>query len=177
MIEDIPFSSNICGILDKELHVTSIALNSNRTPDMQNFDCMHEIIHYFFHEVPQQPRICYDGSYGRIEQDSRIEWQANEGAAQFLVPYQDFIPRFLRLLDEPAGTCCIQGLLADHYGVTPQVINIRIANLGYEIDQYRAGIPMNKITLLSKRKQIEAGIQPTSYRAMCGFALQWDAVI
>lgn len=177
-LEILPFSNNkICGILYKGVRSTSIALNANREPEMQNFDCMHELIHYFIHDIQQCQRICSSDNRleNCIEQDSYLEWQANEGAAQFLVPYQDFIPNFSALLDNPPHrNFWIEGCLADQYGVSPQVITFRLSSLGHEIDQYRAGVPIDRINILSKRQRQRLNIAATNYSALCAFPLEWD---
>lgn len=128
-IREIPFdNTKICGILYKGDRKTAIGLNVNRTPEMQNFDCMHELIHYFFHDICYCQCICSDEQSGEYIQQDRIqEWQANEGAAQFLVPYQDFIPRFTKLLN--SGVTGVQSILAEYYNVTTQVIILHAENI------------------------------------------------
>lgn len=171
-IECVPFpTTKICGILYKGDHSTSIALNANRTREMQNFDCMHELIHYFLHDIDYCQCICSDTA--NISQNSYLEWQANEGSAQFLVPYQDFIPRLLSLLDNNATY--IRYILADHYHVTTQVISIRMDSLAYEIDQYRSGTPMDRLELLSRNQRKRRGITTTCYGALCDFPLDLDS--
>ena len=59
---------DICGILFKGEKETSIALNAMREPEMHNFDCMHELIHYFFHDITFCKLICAEGKKG-IAQD------------------------------------------------------------------------------------------------------------
>jgi len=173
-IEYVPFpTTKICGILYKGDRSTSIALNANRTKEMQNFDCMHELIHYFLHDMSYCQCICSDST--NVAQDSYLEWQANEGTAQFLVPYQDFIPRFSKQLASNYGN--IPYILAEHYRVTPHVINIRLDSLAYEIDQYRIGTPLNDLKLLSRTKRNAQGIRPTCYNAICDFPLDWDSAI
>ena len=178
-IDYIPFpSTKICGILYKGNTSTSIALNANRTVQMQNFDCMHELIHYFLHNVSYCQCICCDEQGSKYIQQDRIqEWQANEGAAQFLVPDQDFIPHFSARLDEQGTSWSIQSELASYYGVSTQVINIRIESLSYEISQYRNGVPIEKVELLSRNQRRARGIKATNYSALCDFALEWDSVI
>lgn len=173
-IEKISFlNSDICGILYKGNYTTSIALNTKRSPEMQNFDCMHELIHYFFHDIEYCQRICSDKTGSTIRQDAYIEWQANEGAAQFLMPYQDFIPRFLPLIAQSFPCTSFQTVddLAQFYRVTPAVIEVRINQLSYEIDQYRQGRSLEQIQLLSKKKREQQGIKVTPYLALLDFAL------
>ena len=186
MIVEIPFPSyKICGILYKGARKTSIALNASRTTEMQNYDCMHELIHYFLHDISYCQCICSDGSSQQIKQDSIQEWQANEGAAQFLVPYQDFIPQFVSLLEYKSifSDTNILRCLAERYGVTEQVISFRINNLSYEIDQYRNGASIDTIDLLSANQQRKKGIVPTGYADACeyrisiGHPLARDAMI
>lgn len=168
IIQEVSFDCDkICGILYKGKHSASIALNSNHSSYMQNFDCMHELVHYFFHDVQDCQRICYDEKGGKIAQDTYIEWQANEGAAQFLVPYQDFIPRFLSC--RLHSICNIQEILANYYHVSEYVISIRINNLSYEIDQYSEGVPLEDIKLLSRKQREKEGIRTTCYSAVCDF--------
>jgi len=77
-IQEVLFdNTKICGILYKGDRKTSIALNARRTAEMQNFDCMHELIHYFLHDVCYCQCICSDEQGGRCIQQDRIqEWQA-----------------------------------------------------------------------------------------------------
>lgn len=152
----------------------SVLIDAKLSDEEQNFYCMHEIIHQTAHKGrPTKTYSCYDGT--RADQDSFIEWEANEGAAQFLVPYQDFIPRFTSLFSDKASD--IQGVLAEHYHVTPQVINIRMNSLAYEIDQYRTGVQLDRIELLSRRQCERRGISPTCYQAYCDFLFDWGSVI
>ncbi len=173
-LERLPFlNPDICGILYKGNNSTSIALNAKRSQEMQNFDCMHELIHYFFHDIEYCQRICSDKAGTTICQDAYIEWQANEGAAQFLMPYQDFIPRFLPLISQQFPCDSFQTVenLAQFYRVTPAVIEVRINQLSYEIDQYRQGRSLEQIQLLSKKKREQQGIKTTPYLALLDFAL------
>ena len=152
----------------------SILIDSRRSDEEQNFYCMHEIIHQTVHKSrPTKSYSCYDETLA--EQNSYIEWEANEGAAQFLVPYQDFIPRFTALLKLNASG--IQYRLAAYYHVTPQVINIRMNSLAYEIDQYCRGTCLTSLELLSRRQCKQRGIIATCYEALCDFGVDWDSVI
>ena len=92
----------------------------------------------------------------RQKQNTFIEWQANEGAAQFLVPYQDFIPRYNQEY-EKVLSYCVNDILADHYNVTPQVIIHRVSNLKQEFRQYENGVPIERINLVSNRQAREQG--------------------
>ncbi|MCI9247457.1 MAG: ImmA/IrrE family metallo-endopeptidase [Clostridia bacterium] len=158
-IDEIAFPSQyICGILYKGSNSTSIALNANREKYQQNFDCMHELIHYFFHDISYCQLMCSDKS---IQQDSYIEWQANEGAAQFLVPYQLFIPKYLELEKKYAHSNWEDDSieeLAQYFNVSYGVISNRINSLETEIFQYKKGQSINSLVVLSKTKAISLGL-------------------
>lgn len=165
----------LCGVAMVGEKMDMIILNENRDKLEQNFDCSHELMHLYLHRRMQDSFNCF--TVTKPNQDSFLEWQANEGAAQWLVPYQDFIPRFISYMGTSFGPYGIQEILADYYQTTSQVIRNRINSLSYEIDQYRVGIPLNKITILSKRQLENKGIHPTSYNALCDFPLSWNATI
>ena len=163
----------LCGVAMVGAKTDTIVLNSNRTSEEQNFDCGHEFMHLITHRRLQDSFNCF--TKAKPQQNTFHEWQANEGSAQLLVPYQDFIPRFSKLLDSRA--LGIQYTLADHYHVTPQVINIRMDSLAYEIDQYRKGTRLDCLELLSRTQRRQRGITSTCYQALCDFELGWDSVI
>lgn len=163
IIEEIDFEAiSICGILYKGSNTTSIALNSNRSRVMQNFDCGHELIHYFCHDIKECQCVCTEaGSSTRsITQISSFEWQANEGAAELLVPYRHFIPTYVNLSQKFARDFCKtppEKELAEIYNVTPGVIRYRIDSLNYEIYQYLEHGNIDNIEILSQTKQKQRG--------------------
>ena len=159
VIEEIKFPSQyICGILYKGDISTSIALNSRREACQQNFDCMHELIHYFFHDISYCQLMCSDKS---VKQDSYIEWQANEGAAQFLVPYQIFIPKYLELERKFAKSNwddLYLDELCSYFNVSPSVIQNRINSLETEILQYKKGQDIKSLAVISKNRAVSLGL-------------------
>lgn len=130
----------------------SIIIDSKRLENEQNFYCMHEIMHHTLHRNrPTKLYSCYEET--QADQDSFIEWEANEGAAQFLVPYQDFIPRIKRnFLDEYYVPFHEIVELAEHYNVSNKVIENRLRSLSYEIYQYRNRVPIDSLEILSKNQ-------------------------
>ena len=139
----------ICGILYKGAYSTTIGLNSRRSATGKNFDCMHELIHYWFHE--------FDMFYCVDDILNHIEWQANEGAAQFLVPYQSFIPVYCHFFDKFYGRYSPSGAhkalisaLSQNYMVGESVIEIRIKSLKQEIAQYLDRIPVEQIKIKTR---------------------------
>lgn len=164
-------TNGFCGAAFAGERMNTIVLNSTRSEAEQNFDCGHELIHLVRHR-DQNNGIFNCTAKNR---NSFLEWEANEGSAQFIVPYQDFIPRFLNLFN--SGVLGIKYVLAEHYHVTAQVISIRLESLSYEIDQYQEGARLDCLELLSRRQRKQRGIVPTCYSAHCDFALDWDSVI
>ena len=150
-IELLDFKTiNICGILFKTAKSTSIGLNSRRSAAGRNFDCMHELIHYWLHNAES----FYCDQRSQNDMNDYIEWQANEGAAQFLMPYQVFIPAYMRMEEASASEDEIVHSLGRRFNVGGQSVKVRIASLQNEIAQYKNNVPMDKIEILSRRQQM-----------------------
>lgn len=112
----------VCGILYKGRRKSKICLNSLRDDKGKNFDCMHELIHFWFH--PPATRWCI---YDRVVNQHRgIEWQANEGAAQALMPRELFIEKYYEFKGN-------QDRLSDFFFVGKHAVQYRITNLKREI--------------------------------------------
>lgn len=154
---------------------STIVLNQARTEFEQNFDCGHEMIHLGKHrEINDGVFKCFES-----DQNSFYEWEANEGSAQLLVPYQTFIPSFVDCYDklQKRHDFDLYGCLSDTYQVSPRVIDIRMDSLAYEIDQYRQGVTLENLNILSRTQRKRMGITPTDYRVLCAFPLDWDSEI
>lgn len=181
-IETVPFKTfslrGMAVIAENSSQNDVILLNDHLNDYEINFYCIHEFMHLRLHRNQKGKQFnCYDQT--KPNQDPYLEWQANEGSAQFLVPYQDFIPRFLEYnsTHTPYISLNVLNELADYYCVSVPVIKNRIDNLNYEIDQYRNGISIENIELLSRNQQKMRGIQPTCYSNILDHELAWDAVI
>ena len=149
----------------------SVVIDSKKTPEEQNFYCMHEIMHHIFHQN-MGTKIYSSYEETQADQNPFIEWQANEGAAQFLVPYQIFIPDYVRLSrlharDSFLTQADLCKILAPHYFVSPKVISNRIDSLNYEIYQFLHGVSISKIVLLSKTKLKSIGWSLTHDKTYC----------
>jgi len=155
-IQNIDFEeTKICGILFRGDKSTTIALNARRSHHGRNFDCMHELIHYWFHDE-QSNFFCTQ------DDNRRLEWQANEGAAQFLMPYQNFIPNyhhhhqnFLKSFPPETATDALITHLSKSYGVGGLAVQYRINSLSHEIEQYINGTCINDIEVLSRRALLQ----------------------
>lgn len=141
-----------------------ILLNSNRSEIEQNFDCGHEFIHLSLHRGARVEAFnCFEKV--RAQQNHFLEWQANEGAAELLVPYRQLLP-LLRdawpQLGRWQAIAALREQLAVRFGVSEAVIRFRFESLKYEIFQYISGVPLAQIQLLSVRSQRQQGISVTS---------------
>lgn len=160
---------------DKENHV--ILVNSNKSFEEQNFHGFHELMHIPTVDEPGTILRCYE----RIKpnQDSYLEWLANEGAAELTVPYKILLPmikdRYSDLI-QGFGTWdfCIEN--SAKFGVSTTVMQYRIETLKYEIDQFLGGVPLDGIEILSKRKQDDRGIVVQSLVEMENqrLSVMWD---
>lgn len=174
--------------------INCILVNSNISASEQNFHGMHELMHITF-EGDQSGQIfqCYEKTMPF--QDPYKEWIANEGAAELLVPYADFIPFFCNVYADfrnENGMCKykygdkdILTVLSSRYGVSDMVIKNRVSSLSYEIDQFSRGIPLQNMSFLSYTQQKRCGIVTTNYvdlieSIMIQFLLrplEWNEVI
>lgn len=141
----------ICGILYKGANSTTIGLNARRSAGGKNFDCAHELIHYWFHN--QNEFCCMENI------DNNWEWQANEGAAQLLMPYQNFIPnychlydRFYRRMPPHIAYNTLVATLAKNYMAGEMAVRFRIESLKGEISQYLSGVAVDDIKVSSRRE-------------------------
>lgn len=127
-------------------HKSLIVLSANRPPEGRRFAASHELVHYFLHEGDNF--LCTGD-----DEVSAIEWQANEGAAELLMPYKEFIPfyeniRSLFFTDRERAL----RRAAEHFDVSAGMINTRLQSLSPEIAQYERGTPLDKIVPTSARR-------------------------
>jgi len=141
-----------------------IILNALNSPEENNFYCGHELMHAIIHRDLECPSFkCYDTINDK--RNDILEWQANEGAAELLLPYKHFIPRLMEVynqLDYTVRMEKVKDILAQEYGVTASIIELRIKNLKFEIDQYRTGVPLDKIVLMSQNQLKNHGVHVKS---------------
>lgn len=137
-------SRRFSGALIRGKNMAEIIVNSSRSPEARRFTVAHELVHYFLH----------DGAlFSCLEQSSvtALEWQANEGAAELLLPYRYFLfsyrnIRSLYLADEDRAVRA----LAKEFSATPTMVRTRLLSLSPEIAQLEAGVPFEKVRLLSR---------------------------
>lgn len=88
---------------------------------------------------------------------SPLEWQANEAAAEFLLPYRIFLPLLKNIR---SNSNRLSGLIriSQTYGVSTQMVKNRVDSLSYELWQYQNGVPIEQIRLVSKSRQQQLGL-------------------
>ena len=142
---------------DEDKHI--ILVNSNKSREEQNFHGFHELIHIPTADKPGTTLNCFDKV--KPNQDSYLEWLANEGAAEMAVPYKILLPMIKSEIHEMLignGTWAFCEKHASDFGVSPIVLQNRIDSLKYEIQQYLNGIPLDQLEILSISKQKKRGI-------------------
>lgn len=139
-----------------------ILVNSNKTVNEQNYHGSHEFLHIWFQDIaPGMSLNCFEKCLP--SQNCYIEWIANEGAAEFLVPYKILLPlvkeNYQSML-EHCGTYSFCEEYAEKFCVTLMVMQNRLNALKYEIHQYvEEDIALENIRILSKAKQDNLGIK------------------
>lgn len=121
-MEDLP--SSISGYLRKIDNKWIIGVNINHHKKRQRFTIAHEFAHYILHR--RDGGYFEDTTFFRHENDSSLEYKANEFAAEILMPPDLISTAFdngiKRIID-----------LADSFSVSVQAIKFRAKDLGYGI--------------------------------------------
>jgi Predicted Zn peptidase len=142
----------------------AILLNNCRSLYEHNYDCGHEFVHLSIHREEESVFFkCFDKIYS--ERDSFVEWQANEGAAELLIPYRTFLPiirancnSFLK----SSGIASFKKRMAEDFKVSAKVIEYRLDSLKYEINQYLYGTSIDDLKILSCNEQKKQKIKVRS---------------
>ena len=144
------------------IEVPQIILNSNLSINESNFYCGHEFMHIMLHPPKSHSTFtCYERV--REQQNTFLEWQANEGAAELLMPYQLLIPEYVSLKKRMlSGFWPYEGdifdVLAENFHTTYMIAQHRISSLSYEIQQYENGISLDRLKIVSKSALVARGI-------------------
>lgn len=159
-------SNGFCGaVLIGDISNT-IILNSNRSESEINFDCGHETLHLTKHRA--EGIDCFSCMELKVRREPSVryyEWEANEGAAELLVPMGLLLPQIrsnYSLLKKWKDFYYFKEELASYYNVSEAVISFRFESLKYEIDQYINGTEIEDIKILSHTAQSRFGINVKS---------------
>lgn len=139
-------STRLAGALLRGEKHSEIILSANRRKKEQRFTFAHELCHWYLHSGATF--CCGEDDAGALE------WQANQGAAELLMPYREVL-RFIKNISSlyKSSSPRVIKLFIEHFGdVTPTMAKIRLEELSGEIDEYLSGVPMDKINILSRRK-------------------------
>lgn len=141
-----------------------ILINQAVSWEEQNFICAHELLHLTLHrDAPARSFRCFERALPN--QDGSQEWQANEGAAELLVPAALLFPAVRRSflsLEEGNRVETFRKETAQRFRVVEAVVTYRLESLKYELSQYLAGVPREQIRCLSHRQQEKLGIEVES---------------
>ncbi len=92
-----------------------IVVNSARPIPCQRFSLAHELVHYYLHQGMES------------QNNPFLEWQANEGAAELLLPRQEV----LKLAASHHSTMgSLPRLLANRFGVSETVARYKLKSMG-----------------------------------------------
>lgn len=133
-INDIEYNSE-AKITKKDNNTFEIALNSsNNTNERENFTIAHELGHLFLHmgylidnDKWNSINEYTDSVYYRYGYNEE-EFEANEFAANFLMPKEEFIDIVLKNLNE--NNICDFKKVADYFNVSHKAVIIRSKWLG-----------------------------------------------
>lgn len=143
----------------------TIILNAQRTLS-RNFDCAHELIHLKKHRDKGRTVFsCLESGRAVPGLDPFLEWEANEGAAELLVPYRLFLPYFVDwwpMINSRQDFLRFLSRAAKHFGVSSATIKVRFESLKHELWQFDSGVPLDEIELLSATQQRALSIQHAS---------------
>ncbi len=155
-IERVPFKTNglqgMAVLPDKYGEKDIIMLNSKQSSCESNFYCAHELIHLNIHRDGKGKTFnCYEKA--RPYQDKYLEWQANEGAAELIAPYEEILKIIGARKDKFNNWWGIEELksfLCKNFFVSEAFVKYRLESLKYEIYQYLNGVDFNRIKVLSQ---------------------------
>lgn len=145
-------AEGFCGLLFRNRKKSHIVINKY-LPDLEKtFATTHETVHFFCHD--RETKFMCKPFEKRV--NDAFEWQANEGAAELLLPYKVFIHDFVQTLGHYEGdNVKTITAMSKTYGLSETVIDYRLNNLRYEFEQYLKGIPIDNIQILSRKKYLQ----------------------
>lgn len=167
IIQKLSFKTNGLrgmAVMGEKTYKDIILLNSQRDESEQNFDCAHELIHLSLHRNEQVKTFnCFEKV--KPNQNKFLEWQANEGAAELIVPYRLLLPKVKEKYDKLNSWQQIRKFkedLAIQFNVTGTVMRFRLESLKYEIEQYVSGTKLDDIEIISNTAQTQKGVNSVS---------------
>ena len=117
-----PMQDHTSGYLKRINDLWEMGINSLHHPRRQRFIMAHELGHYFLHSGSKRN---FEDQYlfKRDNNSDPIEWEANQFAAEFLMPRREFIKKM------QSGITAIDKL-AIEFQVSTMAVRIRAKKLG-----------------------------------------------
>lgn len=168
-IAAVPFKTHglrgIANLANSTSPINCILVNSNLSQKEQNFHGIHELIHIYLPEGQSSSCFnCFDKV--RPNQNPYIEWVANEGAAELMIPHDvllPFIKEKIKTFDTNLfGVFDMISTISERYQVSPLVVENRLNSLKYEIYQYLNGCSLSNLKIMSLNQQHKLGINVDS---------------
>lgn len=165
-IAAVPFKTQglrgIARLADDSSPINCILVNSNLSYEEQNFHGFHELMHiYRTGDCPGATFSCYDRL--KPNQNGYVEWIANEGAAELILPHDVLLPYIkehaVTFNSNMFAVSDMVEKISIAYRVSPMVVTYRLESLKYEIQQYLTGAQLSEIRILSKNQQEKLGIK------------------
>lgn len=162
-------TKGLCGLAFLGQKSDTIVLSELRTDLERNFDGAHEFLHITKHADEKIDHFECFGTATKATQNQALEWQANEGAAELLIPYSLLLPEIKKSFPTLKSWNDFHDFkinMARKFYVTDAVMTYRFESLKYEIFQYLSGTPLSKLKIVSNRKQLRAGVNLKSLNDM-----------
>ncbi|MGC1137781.1 ImmA/IrrE family metallo-endopeptidase [Bacillus sp. B38] len=119
-------NSDISGALQINPDNTKIYVKHDDSPVRKRFTIAHELGHYFLHSDNQKDFIDQESLFFRNGEKNKIEIEANDFAANLLMPKDRVLSQWKSLEDVY--------LLSVYFGVSMTAMKYRLKNLGVSID-------------------------------------------
>lgn len=126
IVEESFITDGLCGFLirNKKPDPSIIVINSHISNQDKNFAICHEIIHYFCHPIEHEDKLF--AAYNKKYSVSSQERQANEGAAELLIPNELLLQEMATALNFYHNEATAIQNTAKTYNVDTEVIKRRL---------------------------------------------------
>ena len=145
-----------------------ILLSAHLDERERGFYAAHELVHLTCHRTEKKGAFrCFSSNVPM--QDDYLEWQANEGAAEILMPWRLFLREVSDFSPDLTRRTDIQRLrlhLAGRFGVTDGMVAVRLESLKYELYRAMQGEDPSTFSPISAREQLRRNITVPSLNDM-----------
>ena len=124
-----------------------ILLNGLFSAPSLRFTLAHELVHLMLHP-PAAQNVCTEEL---ASPKGVLEWEANEGAAELLLPYRQVLPYFTTLTGLSSSQKTER--LSARFQVSPTAARYRLEGLKGDWEDYISGTALSDLPLLSRRER------------------------